>query len=66
MKYAWIEAQRKLYPLDEMCRVLDVSKSGYRSWKRGDKPGRKRLTDAQMLALIRALQASLRQPAHSH
>jgi len=57
VKYAWIDGQRKRYPLDEMCRVLDVSESGYRAWKRGGKPVRKRLTDAQMLALIRAIHA---------
>jgi len=57
VKYAWIDGQRKRYPLDEMCRVLEVSESGYRAWKRGGKPVRKRLTDAQMLALIRAIHA---------
>ena len=55
MKYAWIDAQRRDFGLDEMCAVLDVSESGYRSWKRGGKPHRKRLTDAQMLALIQAI-----------
>ena len=34
-----------------MCRVIDVSESGYRAWKRCGKLERKRLTDAQMLAL---------------
>lgn len=57
MKYAWIDAQRRDFGLDEMCAVLDVSESGYRSWKRGGKPQRKRLTDAQMLALIQAIDA---------
>ena len=55
MKYAWIDAQRKNFGIDEICSVLDVSESGYRSWKRGGKPHRKRLTDAQMLALIQAI-----------
>jgi putative transposase len=32
----------------------------YRSWKRGGTPERKRLTDAQMLALIRAIHAGLK------
>lgn len=31
------------------------SASGYRSWKHGGKPNGKRLTDAQMLALIQAI-----------
>ena len=43
-----------------MCEVLDVSVSGYRAWKRGGKPDRKRLTDSQMLALIRAIHAELK------
>ena len=60
MKYAWIDAQRSDFELDEMCAVLDVSVSGYRAWKRGGKPDRKRLTDAQMLALIRAIHAELK------
>jgi transposase InsO family protein len=50
-----MDARRKDFGLDEMCRVLDVSESGYRSWKRGGRPYRKRLTDAQMLALIQAI-----------
>jgi transposase InsO family protein len=60
VKYAWIDAQRKRFALNEMCSVLDVSISGYRAWKRGGKPDRKRLTDAQMLAMIRALHAELK------
>ena len=60
MKYAWINAQRTEYGLDEMCWVLDVSESGYRAWKRGGKPERKRLTDSQMLALIQPIHAELK------
>ena len=52
--------QRKDYGLGEMCSVLDVSVSGYRSWKRGGKPDRKRLTDAQMLALIQSIHTELK------
>ena len=60
MKYAWIDGQRQAYELTEMCAVLDVSVSGYRAWKRGGTPDRKRLTDAQMLALMRAIDAELK------
>lgn len=60
MKYAWIDALRKRYGLDELCRVLDVSESGYRSWKRGGKPDRKRLTDTQMVALIQTIHAEFK------
>ena len=59
MKYAWIDAQAE-FALTEMCAVLNVSVSGYRAWKRGGKPDRKRLTDAQMLSLIRAIHAELK------
>jgi putative transposase len=60
VRYAWIDAQCRGYGLDEMCRVLDVSESGYRSWKRGGKPYRKRLTDAQMVALIQTIHAEFK------
>ena len=60
MKYAWIAAQGKAFALNEMCAVLSVSVSGYRSWKRGGTRGRKRLTDDQMLALIGAIHGELR------
>jgi len=48
------------FSLIEMCEALDVSLSGYRSWKRGGKPNRKRLSDAQMLSLIKAIHAELK------
>ncbi|OIQ92629.1 IS2 transposase TnpB [mine drainage metagenome] len=60
MKYAWIDGQRSCYGLDVMCGVLNISVSGYRAWKRGGRPNRKRLTDTQMLTLIRAIHAELR------
>ena len=57
MRYAWIDTQRTSYPLPAMCQALAVSLSGYRAWKRGGSPKRKRLTDAQLLAVIRAVHA---------
>ena len=60
MKYAWIAEQGKSFSLAEMCDVLNVSISGYRAWKRGGAPNRKRLTDRQLLALIRAIHAELK------
>jgi putative transposase len=41
--------------LADLCRALVVSISGYRAWKRGGTAKRKRLTDPQILALIRAI-----------
>ena len=60
MRYAWIDLERRHFALPELCGVLDVSVSGYRAWKRGGAPGRKRPSDAQLLALIRAIDAELR------
>jgi putative transposase len=60
VKYAWLDSQRRDFELAELCAVLDVSVSGYRSWMRGGKSDRKRLSDPQMLALIRAIHAELK------
>ncbi len=60
MKYAWIDTQRTQYPLPAMCSVLEVSVSGYRAWTHGGTPHRTRLTEAQMLALIRAIHEELK------
>ncbi len=60
MKYAWIDGQRKAYPLPAMCTTLAVSISGYRAWRRGGSCNRKRLTDAQLLALIQTIHHQLK------
>ena len=60
MRYAWIAEQGRRYPLTDMCEVLAVSISGYRAWTRGGQPDRKRLTDTQMLTLIRAIHAEIK------
>ncbi len=60
MKYAWIATNSKIYSLAEMCTVFGVSVSGYRAWQRGGIPGRTRLTDVQMLTIIRAIHAELK------
>jgi len=56
VKYAWIEKQRDSYPLEGLCEVLGVSASGFATWRRGPRR-QKRLTDVQLLALIRAVHA---------
>ena len=60
MRYAWIDTQRKIYPLPVMCETLEVSISGYRAWKGGGTANRKRLTDAQLLAVIHAIHAQIK------
>jgi hypothetical protein len=59
VKYAWIERQRDTYPLPALCATLGVSPSGYQAWKRGGTVNRKRLSDPQLLTLIRAIHAEL-------
>ena len=60
MKYAWIDAQRRDYPLPDMCQVLSVSISGYRAWRGGGTPGSTRPNDAQALVLIKAIHAEVK------
>jgi putative transposase len=60
VKYAWIDAQRRCYPLPYMCEVLAVSISGYRAWPRGGKPDRTRLTDPQADALMKSIHAEVK------
>jgi len=43
-----------------MCIVLDVSISGYRAWQRGGTPNRQRLTDAQTVAIMKAIHVELK------
>jgi transposase InsO family protein len=60
VKYAWIDAQRRCYPLPDMCEVLAVSISGYRAWRRGGKPDRTRLADPQAVALMKSMHAEVK------
>jgi transposase InsO family protein len=60
VKYAWIDAHRNGFALNELCDVLDVSVGGYRAWQCGGTPDRRGLTDAQLLALIRSIHAELK------
>ena len=61
MKYAWIEKQRRSFPLPALCGALSVSQSGFRAWRSGGTPNRTRLTDAQALVLIRTIHQEVRQ-----
>ncbi|WP_175154099.1 IS3 family transposase, partial [Paraburkholderia ultramafica] len=60
VKYAWIDSQSRQYPLSALCEVLSVSLNGYRAWKRGGTPERQRLSDGQLLVLIRTIHAEVK------
>jgi putative transposase len=60
VKYAWIDGQRRAYPLPAMCATLAVSISGFRAWKSGGRSNGRRLRDPQLLALICAIHAQLK------
>ena len=53
MKYAVIEDLRLQYPVKELCRQMDISESGYYSW-RSRPPSRRRQEDEQLKVVIRA------------
>lgn len=55
-----MDGQRRHYPLPALCGTLEVSVSGYRAWKRGGVRSPTRLTDAQLLELIRAIHAQVK------
>jgi len=59
MKYAWIAKHAQVWPVVKMCRMLDVSPSGFKAWRGGGRRCSKRLSDAQLLLLIRAIHAEL-------
>lgn len=63
VKYAWIETQRRSFPLPVLCDALSVSQRGFRAWRGSGTPDRKRLTDAEALVLIRTVHQEVR-PAY--
>jgi putative transposase len=60
VKFAWIDTQCRHYSLSALCEVLGESVNCYRAWKRGGTPERQRLTDAQLLTLIRTIHAGFK------
>jgi transposase InsO family protein len=51
MRFAFIASKEVAFPVDAMCRVLAVSRSGYYAWKKRPEPSRKS-HDAQLAAEI--------------
>ena len=63
MKYAFIERNRRHWPVSVLCDVLEVSPSGYhqrRQLTAQDKPHRTRVSDDALLANIKAIHAQVR------
>lgn len=59
MKFKCIHAHRSRFPLELMCRVLTVSRSGYYAWRKR-KPSRRGKDDAKLLHVIREVHAGTR------
>jgi putative transposase len=60
VKYAWIEQHTQRWPLGRLCKLLDVSPSGFKAWRAGGTPRGDRLSDMQLLSLIRAIHLEFR------
>lgn len=58
MKYAWIQAQGRLWPISTMCQVLDVSESGYYHHY-SHVSTRQHVNDTALLTHIRAIHAQV-------
>lgn len=52
MKYAFVEANAREYPVRRMCATLDVHPSGYYAW-RHDRQSAHEIEDARLMPLIR-------------
>jgi transposase InsO family protein len=54
VRYAWIDTQRAHYSVSRLCRVLEVSRSGYCQW-RVRRPSRRSLANAVLDAQVKAI-----------
>lgn len=52
MKYGFIQEQREVYPVKELCRVMEVSCSGYYAWRKRE-PGQREQDNAALSEHIR-------------
>lgn len=56
MRYGQIEQQRQRYPISLMCRVLDVSESGYHAWRHRPHSERRRQSARLEMEILAAHQ----------
>lgn len=60
MKYAFIHAHRSAYGVEKMCRLLDVSRSGYYAWI--DRPeSRRSVENRELLSVIKQVHQDSRE-----
>lgn len=59
MKYAFIQDNTRYFPVTAMCRVFQVSRSGYYDWRRR-KPSSRHYKNAQLTAAIQRLHIAYR------
>lgn len=55
MRYAFIQEHAAVWPVARLCRALEVSPSGFKAWRSGGKRSAARLTDGEVLALMRSI-----------
>ena len=49
-----IDKLRHTHPVDKLCQLVDVAKSGYQTWSRGKVIPARRLEDARLVTAIKA------------
>jgi putative transposase len=52
MRFQFLDDHQQQFPITLMCRVLDVSRSGYYAWRKRE-PSARKMADQVLLALIR-------------
>jgi len=60
VRFAFIQVEKAIYPIRELCRVLEVSAGGFYAWC-GRTPSKRQRRDAALKVSIRALHAASRQ-----
>ncbi len=54
MRFHFIEDHRDEFPVDQMCKMLDVSRSGYYAW-RGRPPSKREMANRELYKEIKAV-----------
>lgn len=60
MRFAFIDAEKARYPVTKLCKILDVSESGYHAWRKR-LPSRRTTENARLTAHIKASFAKSRE-----